>query len=258
MDTTVDLVPGVEVFPESELLRLAAAHKGLELLPYKIGESNVQSTTVKTYVLDDTLLATLYQRGFKRQPRPDTRHQIFTLVDENPQEPRPGYIASNYWNFKLLEGEGPRQFDLAVSLSFQLWIDTAERGIVFKPWAVGTGMSAGDRLPVLRMIRALVENDPDAPAVLKELAESEGTLVVTWSDLGLGGIQTLSSLYFEFSRGRKHVEDLGRSWQGVFTPDPQLSGRIGQERLYITEPVQPRVVRAWRAQLKEYRNQLVA
>lgn len=250
MDANITLVPGVEVFTETELLRLAAEHKGVELHCHE-GKWSDQSRSIKGYVLDEALLALLKEKGIKREPRPD---QVFTLVDENPQEHRPGWSPSNYWNFKIPEG-GDGRYDLRIELGCKLLIDSQERGVVFWPNAHGTFLSPADHLPQIRMLRALVENDEEAPTILKALAESEGTIVVFWADLGLGGIKTVSDLFFEFSRGRDEVQRLAHQHR-IYSPDPQMSTNIGAERIYIAEPAQPRVLKAWKAQLAAYRAKL--
>ncbi|MBI2021111.1 hypothetical protein HYS99_01190 [Candidatus Giovannonibacteria bacterium] len=145
------------------------------------------------YALNDKLLAMLAERNIKRQDRPDCRNEIFTLVDENSQEKIPGRASSNYWNFKLLEGD-KNKFDLRVTLYVGFGLNLEKRGIVFVPRAHGTFLSPADSLPNFRMFKALVESDADALAVARELA-SDGSIVVSWTELGLGGIRMARTHY---------------------------------------------------------------
>lgn len=253
MGTKADLVMGVDVFTRLDLLRQATAYKGLKL---KEGVSKAYSEPIKAYILDDKLLAILAERGIKRQDRPDCQNRIFTLVDENPQKDVPGYAPSDYWNFELLEGDG-RKLDLSVSLSVGFNLNIEKRGIVFWPQAHGSFVSAADRLPNFRMFKALVENDDEAPAVAKELAASDGSIVVSWTDLGFGGIRSLADLFAEFAGRNDTIVQLGRD-QKVFDPVPNLRYQQPGDELFVVEPAQPRVIQTWREQLNEYRACLVA
>ncbi|HUV81284.1 MAG TPA: hypothetical protein VMW21_02065 [Patescibacteria group bacterium] len=252
MKVAMSLTMGVDSFTLLDLLRRAAAHKSLKLHE---GASKAYSEPIKAYTLDDRLLTMLAEREIKQQDRPDCNHEIFTLVDENPQEKVPGWASSNYWNFKLLEG-GKRKFDLQVMLSVRFGLNLEKRGIVLVPQAHGSFLSPSDSFPNLRMFKALVESDEDAPAVAKELAASDGSIVVTWTDLGLGGIRKLSHLFAEFSARNETVRQLGKNRE-VFDPDPNPQYQQPGDELFIAEPAQPKVIQAWRTQLNEYRTHLV-
>lgn len=236
MKTMCDLTS----FTLLDLLQKAAAHKGLKL-------HEGYSEPIKVYELDDRLLAVLAEQNIKRQNRPDCRNEIFTLVDENPQEKVPGSAPSNYWNFKLLEDD-KHKFDLRVTLSVGFSLNIEKRGIVLVPQVHGSFVSAADSLPNFRMFKALVENDEDISAVAKELAASDGSIVITWTELGLGGIRKLSHLFSEFVGRNETIARLGGE---VFNPAPS-------DELFIAEPTQPKLVQIWRTQLKEYSAHLVA
>lgn len=253
MEAKIVLVRGVDSFTRFDLLRKAAQHKGLR---FQGGASDSCSEPIKVYVLDEGLLATLAKRGIKQQARPDCHHKIFTLVDENPQTKVPGRLPSNYWNFDLLGGD-KRKFDLRVTLSVGFKIDIERRGVVFVPQVRASFVSAMDRLPNFRMFKALVESDKNAPAVAKELAASDGIIVVTWTDLGLGGIRRISDLFAEFAVQNATIADLGRN-EEVFNPAPYPQFQQPGDKLFVAEPAQPRVIQAWRTQLNEHRACLVA
>jgi len=250
MGVTANLSPNVNSFLPSGLLRMAAAHKGLEL--YESAElgngSSGQSKPIKTYVLDDQWLSILAQCNIRRQDRSDVHDEIFTLVDDNPQQPEPGYSPSNFWNFKPLV-EGGSEFNLQVSLYVNLVLDRMRRGIVLLPRTSSTHVSAADPLPNIRMFRALVEHDPDATPITKELAVAgPDGLVVRWSDLGLGGLRSVWAVFSEFAAGNMLRDQLAHD-RRVFDPSPLLP-------LFVAETVQPDLIQAWRAQLDEYCAQL--
>ena len=246
------LVMGEDALTLLDLLRRAATHKGLKL---REGSKEGISEPIKEYVLDEKLLAVLEEYKIRRQDRPDCRNEIFTLIDENPQERVPGFAPSNYWNFKLVEGER-HIFNLRVTLSVGFGISIGKRGVLLVPQAHGTFLSPADGLPHFRMFRALVENDRDAPLVAKELALSEGTILITWTELGLGGIRRLSYLFEEFTGHKETIDRLGRNGE-VFDPNPFPRCQNPGEELFIPEPSQAKVFEMWRAQLDEYRSKLV-
>ena len=254
MKTTTVLRMGENAFTLLGLLQKAASYKGLKL---QEGASEAYSEPIREYALDEKLLATLAERNIKRQDRSDCRNEIFTLVDENPQNKVPGWSPSNFWNFKLIEGD-KRVFDLRVTLSVGFSIDFKKRGVVLIPQAHGSFVSAADLLPNFRMFKALIENDTtDVPAVANELAASDGTVVVTWTELGLGGIRRLPDLFAEFAARNETVARLGREGE-VFNPAPHSSlFHQRSDEIFIPEPEQPKIFEIWRAQLSEYRAHLV-
>ncbi|MFA6594557.1 MAG: hypothetical protein WCT16_04880 [Candidatus Buchananbacteria bacterium] len=245
---------GQEAFGESDLLRRAMEFKGLEFGYLHSERSGASSQPIKEYTLDDKLLAVLASQGIKQQARPDCRGEIFTLVDKNPQEKNLDFAPSNFWNFELVEGQG-RKFDLRVSLQVSCYIHLKKRGIVLRPVASGCYVSASDRLPNWRMFKALVESDESAPSIAKELALSDGEVLVTWTDLDLGGIRTSSDLFAEFSNGRRTIGQLA-SLNIVFDPPPYLT-LWQRNQWFITEPAQSKLFQVWRQQLDDYRSSLI-
>lgn len=258
MGTEFDLSNG-NSFTLRELLMKAALHCGLTIPG---NASKAYSEPIKTYELDNELLAFLAEQGIRRQPRDD---DVFTLVDKNPQEKTPGFSPSNYWNFKRPEGDG-RKLDLRITLKASFCENIQRRGIVLYPHASGTFVSPCDGLPNFRMFKALVEYGIEKDtsdrfqieaglATARRLAESDGSIVVSWTELGLGGIRKITDLFREFSRGREEIERLARDGR-VFDPPPySLYGNPG-DKLFIIESAQPELFDTWREQLKEYRASL--
>lgn len=240
MEFALQLIPGVNVFTAVELMKKAAASKRLKLWE---GSSPLSSRPIKEYTLDEHLLNALAKSGIRQNSRPD---DVLTLTDYNDQEPRPGFVPSNYWNFR-------RSQDLSIGISVTLHINVEKRGVVFLPQTSATILSPTDHLPNFRMFKALVLNDPKAPAIAKKLALSDGEIVVTWTDLELSGIRTVRDLFFkEFAERRQEVAELARLLS-IFDLNPS-----NRKELYVTESIQPQLFRTWRRQLQAYRDRLVA
>lgn len=229
-----------ESFTAHSLIEIAATQKGV-----RKHEKAVYSEPIKEYTLDARLLAILAAKGIKQHPRTDG---IFTLVDENFQSESD---ASNYWNFKYSENDA-RKFDLRMSLCVSLAISQNDRGIVLLPFAHGTFSSPVNLLVNFRMFKTLTESDDDAPLIAKELAASEGSVIISWTEIGLGGIRPLDGLFKEFIAGNNNIDLLARRME-VFSPNPYPGhGHESASKLYIPEPAQPKLFATWRNQLKAH------
>lgn len=234
----------IGLFTVRQLCEKAAEFKGLQ---FKKSERRLCSTTIKTYTLTNDLLTHLATKGIMHEERTDTE-RIYTLVDTNPQQPTPGFCASNYWNFMIpREGEQP---ELMVELSVEFAFRSKRRGIVFFPRAFGGVCAPADDLPNFRMFSALAGSDPDVNPIAHEIASS-GTLTVTWTQLGLGGLRTLDQLFAEFSNGNEQIIKLARQGQ-VFQPKPYSN----TQTMFVTEPDQPTLFDLWDEQLTNYRASL--
>ena len=244
---TLALVAGEDTLTFNDILI-----KALELkkLGYRISPNKaIRINYLKTYVLDDRLLKILAESNIVGQEHSDS---IFTLVDQNPQEPAPGFHPSNYWNFEKKAGK----FDLRISLSVEFDISTDEGGVVFKTRAFGTFLSPLNHLPNFRMFKTLVENDPKATAFAKEMAANNGRLVVSWDELGLAGICELNDLFYQFSGGKIVIFNLGEN-KTIFNPARELFTTPASEVTYVTGPGQKKLLEIWQMQLEAFRQELV-
>ena len=221
-----------------ELLEKALSHKGLKL---QKGPGEVYSEPIERYTINEELLAFLKTQGFTQQSRPD---EVFTLIHEK---------FAGYWNFiKDKEGQG---FDLSVNLLVGLGINREKGGIVFWPLAFGSFLSpdtASDKIH-FHLIKALVESNSHASLIVKELAASDGSLLITWAELGLEGIKRLRELFDEFAGHNEAIRALSMD-DKIFSPVPLPCG-LPNEPWAIKE-VQATIVATWREQLRAYRESL--
>lgn len=249
--TVDELVRGRDTYTLIDLLKRVAEHKGLA---WREGASHARSEPIKEYALDKGLLRVLCEQNIVEQARPDCGGDVFTLVDANPQQRIPGFTPSNYWNFKRLDENGGG-FDLRISLTVGFGMSTRMRGVTLVPFANGTFVSPSDTLPNFRMFKALTSADDQAPDVARQIANSDGTVVVGWTELGLGGIRSLSALFDEFSPENSNIRQLALN-QKVFDPNPYPRNIQPGEALFVVEPAQQRLFRMWSTQLARYRESL--
>lgn len=249
MTTLPTLISDEETLTLFGLIKKAAEHKGLQL--HEVA-SKAYSKNIIEYPLNDHLIIELANRGIRHHPRPDG---IFTLCDDNPQpKPLDGLTSSNYWNFWKDKSDHPK-FDFRISLSFGFEHNVRKRGIVFWPRAYGTGVSAADNLPNFRMFKALTECDNNALPIAKEIAASDGFIIVTYSDIGLGGIRSMFELFQEFANNKDSVLQLSRNTK-IFNPAPEPLYQQPGDRLFVVEPAQPKLFNIWTEQLTTYRQSL--
>jgi hypothetical protein len=245
---------GRDSFTLLELIRRAAAEKGLRLAK---NAPRALSEPFTSYELDEKLLALLVARNITQQPRLDGRVDIFTLADGGWPEAFLHPALGNYWSFKRKERDNPSSdFDCHVFLSVGFNASIEERGIGCWPRANSLIKSGTNSRSDFNMFRTLVESGGEVPAVAREIAASDGHLVVTWTELGLGGIRPVRILFQEFARGNPALDILAREGK-VFDPMPVSYSGNPCDELFIAEPVQPSVFAAWRQQLEKYRESLV-
>jgi hypothetical protein len=244
------LVRGKNCFTQSELFARAAALKGLKMQNPSGGN---YSQSFREYKIGPAVLARLAEKSITRQARPEN-DGVYTLVDNNPQQQIPGWTPSNYWNFGKRKDDD-RKFDLRFSLSVRFKLSIRERGIVFLPQVSATLCSSDSDLSNRWAFEALVEDDDRSlPDVAKQIARSqEGRVVVSWTEMGLGGLRMMVDLFLEVAKHKENVFALGQAKKSIFNPAPIAHDGEG---LFVAEPAQPMIFMAWEKQLKAYRESL--
>jgi hypothetical protein len=250
MEQNVDnvLVRGVNCFTESDLFMRAATLKGLEM--QNVGS---RSQKLKEYKVGLPVLAKLAEENIVRRVRPE-RDETYALVDDNPQDSMPEYTPSNSWNFSRSNNK-KKKFDLRLSLSIELQLSIRERGIIFFPTVSATLRSPSSRLSNRWAFNALVDyDDSNLPDIAKQLAVSqEGRILVSWTEMGLGGLRQMIDLFLEVAKHKEDVFALGQAKESIFYPAPIAHKG---DSLFVAETIQPSIFKAWEKQLKKYRESL--
>ncbi len=224
------------IFTLDQLFSMAAGYKGLKVR--NPGALRPCTPNFAVVPIANGIINFLAERGIECHEHSEG---MFTLVDTGQQLLVPGRSPSNYWNQKT-NGPVPPQIELYLTLG----LDTGGNGINLWPQASGNFLSPVDRLPNFRMFKAIVESGltEELPAVAREIAESDGHILVTWADLGLKGLKNAVELFEEFFGGSEPVRKLAYRDE-IFRP--KVSGN-----LYFAEGYQGQVEIYWDYQLKTY------
>jgi len=223
-----------KLIDSQDLVAMAFKFLGLEisqtLSPYSI------SNFFAKYEIDGGFREALKENNFVIKYRTDG---IVTLSDK---------ASDGYWNFDFKDGKGEKRPKLTLSFGVAGFIGKAERGIVFKPNVVGTGVSPIDFYPQYRVFETVAKFDAEASQIIKDTVEGNGQLVVGWDKIKLGGIRSLDQLFKEFAASKSGIESLAVSSVSPFNPSPSL--------IWLPEPNQPTLFKIWAEQLKSFRNSL--
>ena len=225
--------PKVEegILTRLEIISKAATFKSLTA-------TSDRSEPIITCLLDEETVSILSERGLNRDLRGDGI-TTFSIAD-----------LEGYWNFRTDKDK------MEITLLVDFYVEERKRGVVFFPITSDAHVWGGKYKPSqFQMFKLLAEIHPEAPAVVHELARSNGSLIVTWTELGLGGIRQLPSLFAEFYGDNKFIRQLANSDMSPFNPVPYPSESWEQalnDKSFVTEPSQPEIMEGWRKQLEEF------
>ena len=107
------------------------------------------------------------------------------------------------------------------------------------------------------MFKALIGSDEgEVLPIARDLAASDGYVVVNWTEIGLGGIMKISDLFAEFCCVNREIFQLGGNRRGVFDPIPIPLYRQPGDELIVAESAQPNLFKTCQKQLESYRDRL--
>lgn len=233
---------GEDYFEREQLFGKVAAHRGLEIVVDR-KDPFTDATALKRYDLDDALAAFLAERGFHQVP---VQHSSwdFRLTYE-------GDGSSGVWEGDRL-ARGMPDPGLALVLGFGM--NEAGTGVVLSPKVRSAGQTPGDRDAHASLFRALVAYDKDSPALAREIVENGGRITVAWTEIGLGGLCSLSQLFLRFAGENEAVKMVKNA--GVFHPHPRDPASDFRGDIFLTESAQSRIMAGWRSELRSFSERL--
>lgn len=205
MSTTLNVPPEITCLTARDLMRRAADREQVAIKTF-IGMAAV-SQPLQTYQLTNGSLTSLVR------------------------------IAKG--DIKQLGERDQSELKFQVELLASLGICRKKRGVVFTAGTRILGIASEDDDFNLMLFKLLVENDHHASDIAKKLAASDGIVVVSWTELGLGGIRSLSDLAEEFVATDPRISRLGMNL------DPDHDQQPPSGKLFVVEQDQPALFASW-------------
>jgi hypothetical protein len=229
---------GEQLLNKEQLIAKATASLGFEGTTPVLGK----------YELNNDFLSALRAHGFEYGQRVDV-DGIATLA--GPQPRKKDVIADSwYWNFKT------RNDEQALTLELIPFLSESDRGVIFRPYARGTSISAKDPLVNFKVFEVVAKYDPKAHALVGKVVSGQGKITIYWIDIHLGGIRSLYTLFEEFRGGNKAIGSLSHSPSSPFDPNPRRQYIYAPEDVFLPEPFQPALFQLWEDQLGEFQRSL--
>lgn len=224
-----------QLLTKEQLMEKAADYKGI-MINFK-NNSLLVSEPFGTYELVGAFLAAMKEWRFTLTHRQDG---VTTLSDDLEKD--------SYWNFKD---------KLLLNLCASFSVNEHNRGVVLLPCASGTFLSSIRHSSNFRIFRVVAKYDAKAHPLVGEMVAENGEVIVSWTQLKLGGIRSIPMLFEEFlyinGTGRQGIERLASSSVSPLEPNPVARG---QEEYFLTEPYQPLLFKLWMTQLYDFKNSL--
>ena len=222
------------------LLKAAAIKKVVLSLDHN---SLLISKPFVSYKLEGEFLDILKKNGFKLDYRTDG---VITLSEEN---------SEGYWNFYDKPNE---KSELRLDLCVVFGVYESERGVVLRSDTSGGYLSPAILRSHLKVFEAVAQYKvTKIHPLVKEIVAGQGKTVVSWKQLGLGGLRSVPALFDELTiqsgRRTSSLKDLARSSVSPFDPSPVDQ----EERLFLPETYQPLLFELWWEQLRDFKGDLL-
>lgn len=172
-----------EIFNKKNILLRAAKHVGLEINKnLKSNDVKTNSAAIRVYKLDEKILTNLtHIGGFEKRICPDTSEKDFyVLVDTKNQK--------NWW--RLSQNRELEEKNLQAIIKVELEINAVKRCVEFKP-LIETPLNhvKADMGAHFRLFKTLIKFENGIHTILKDLSKSDGSIAISFDELGLHGIK---------------------------------------------------------------------
>lgn len=242
---------------ESFLIRKAAAAQKLELNkePKKnTGSLVFTSKPVGIFPLDAQFIAALEKDGFTWGPGTRPPYDMMIYLSGESDQHGAEIFESDSWAWKKSQ-EGERY----LTVYFSLFAMETMRGLACKPKVWGNCSGGACHEPTIRKVVAVIAKhfakvDPLIPEALEN---KEGLAIIPWTAINLGGVKSVTLLFFEHFGRREKIVNLAQSTQSPFDPNPLALRGMGQhDREFVVKEEQQALFDRWKKQLKNYRASL--
>jgi hypothetical protein len=229
-----------------ELIEKAATSRGLTIKRYREDRGYSETEVIGTYKLDKGLLEALGKVGFTFEPGRKPPYDAMIYLTGNSNQRGQEVFESDCWNWKRTET------DHKLTIYLRLLVSEKERGVIAVPEVWGNCSGGACHRPTInKFVMAVAGYSQEAHSLLKEMtADSYPTIY--WSDIGLGGIKSVSTLFRELYGHNESISRLADSNVSPFAPSPKQAGY----NYFVVESDQPRLFEQWNKQLQEYKDRL--
>lgn len=216
----------------------------LKDLPWDQTELPIRSIPIAEFSFSYNDLTALEVANYKEDfsVRPE---EFFAFTDKKGP-------AEGKWIFKR---SGPISL---IKFLADLSIDDSERGIVVRPILHNDFEWPTEIADHIRLFKALftlptphgVINDQGSNPLLEEIAAADGTLTITWEQLGLVGLVSTAELFEQFRGQNALLWRLTQSEFNPFNPKPLSNG--GHANFWFLQKEALEIFQIWRWQLNNH------
>jgi len=240
------LLPADIFIRRSELIEKVATSKGLIIKKHHEDRQKSETEVVGTYKLNKRLIEAFGKVGFTFEPGRKPPHDTMIYLSGNSDQRGEEVFESDCWAWKRTE-KNPQ-----LTVYFELSASERERGVIAVPKVWGNCSGGACHRPTInKLVVAIAGYFPDVHPLLKEVT-TDSYPAIYWSDIGLGGVRTVATLFEELRGHNEPVSRLAHSNVSPFLPSPK---DIGHD-YFVVESDQPKLFEQWRRQLREYKNKL--
>ncbi|MDO8496307.1 MAG: hypothetical protein Q7S43_03000 [bacterium] len=250
MSTQLSQVPTLlatdTLIQKPELIEKAAASRGLTVRRYREDREYSETEVIETYKLDKELLEVLGKVGFTFGPGRKSPHDTMIYLAGNSNQRGQEVFESDCWAWKRTETNHE------LNIYLRLLVSEKERGVIAVPQVWGNCSGGACHRPTInKFVVAIAGYFPDAHKLLKEVT-ADSYPAIHWSDIGLGGIKSIGTLFRELYGHNESVSRLADSNVSPFSPSPKQAGY----NYFVIESNQPKLFEQWKRQLQEYKDRL--
>jgi hypothetical protein len=211
------------------------------------------SNIVGTFKLEGELLSALRRYGFGFGPGFDTVRERTVYLYGNSDQRGREIFESDCWSWDITE-TNPQ-----ITVYFRLSISEEKGGVVCTPILGGNWRGGAYHVPTINnFLRVVAGHFSNVHPLIKEAVNTNFQMVVSWNDINVTGIKSLRQLFHDAFGQNEKICDLARSNLSPFNPDPfQYRATMEiEDRLFIPELIQSRLLEQWKKQLESFKNSL--
>lgn len=237
----------IHLISESEVIKKACEINCFTATRYE--HRGWRTSDIGEYSLDANLLKSLEKAGFTFEPgRDELRKNCIYLAGHSNQKGS-DVFESDCWMWHKEDA------DRCLTIHFNLCVSEKDRGLLAIPHIWGNCRGGACHQPTInRLVRAIARHFEDSHLLLKKMANDLNYPVILWSDMGLGGLRSVQTLFEELYGKNDLVVSLSKWHRSPFHPSPV--SEMGEEKYFVPERIQRFLMDQWIGQLRAFKDSL--